>query len=82
VGEALTIEEMSRQIEKELGISPVKYDAIEPDAYRSSGLPGADELGNMFHVDRDFASQMLANRSVEETRKLNPRLQTFTQWLV
>jgi len=81
MGEALTIDEMSRTIERVLGISPVKYNAVDPDVYRSWGFPGADEMGNMFQADRDFAQQMLANRSVDEARRLNPQLQTFEQWL-
>ena len=81
MGEALTIEEMSRKIEKGLGISPVKYNAVEPDVYRSWGFPGADEMGNMFQADRDFAKEMLANRNLDEARKLNPQLQSFDQWL-
>jgi uncharacterized protein YbjT (DUF2867 family) len=81
MGEALTFDEMSRKLEKGLGISPVKYNAVEADVYRSWGFPGADEMGNMFQADRDFAKQMLANRSVEEARKLNPQLQSFDQWL-
>jgi uncharacterized protein YbjT (DUF2867 family) len=81
LGEALTIQEMSQKLEKGLGISPVKYNAVEADVYRSWGFPGADEMGNMFQADRDFAKEMLANRSVDETRTLNPQLQSFDQWL-
>jgi uncharacterized protein YbjT (DUF2867 family) len=81
MGEALTIEEMSRKIEKGLGISPVKYHAVDADAYRGFGFPGADEMGNMFQADRDFAREMLANRSLDEAKKLNPQLQSFDQWL-
>jgi nucleoside-diphosphate-sugar epimerase len=81
MGEALTIEEMSRKLEKGLGISPVKYNAVEPDVYRSWGFPGADEMGNMFQADRDFAKEMLANRNLDEARRLNPQLQSFEQWL-
>jgi hypothetical protein len=81
MGEALTIDEMSRKLEKGLGISPVKYNAVEPDVYRSWGFPGADEMGNMFQADRDFAKDMLANRNLDETKKLNPQLQSFDQWL-
>jgi uncharacterized protein YbjT (DUF2867 family) len=81
MGEALTIDEMGKKIEKGLGIGPVKYNAVEPDVYRSWGFPGADEMGNMFQADRDFAKQMLANRNVDETKKLNPQLQSFEQWL-
>lgn len=81
MGEALTIEEMGRTISKQLGIGPVLYNAVEPDAYRTWGFPGADEMGNMFQVYRDFEGSMLKNRSVEETRRLNPSLQSFEQWV-
>jgi uncharacterized protein YbjT (DUF2867 family) len=80
-GEFLTIDDMCRKIEKGLGISPVTYNAVEPDVYRSFGFPGADELGNMFQMDRDFATQMMANRNLDQARRLNPQLQTFDQWL-
>ena len=80
-GEFLTINEMCQKIEKGLGISPVKYNEVEPDAFRGFGFPGADELGNMFQMDRDFAKQMMANRNLDEARKLNPQLQSFDQWL-
>ena len=80
-GEFLSVNEMCQKIEKGLGISPVKYNAVEPDAYRKFGFPGADELGNMFQMDRDFAGKMMANRNIDEARKLNPQLQTFDQFL-
>ena len=79
-GENLTLDEISGKLSKGLGV-PVKYQAVEPDAYRGFGFPGADELGNMFQMDRDFAKQMMANRNLDEARKLNPQLQTFDQWL-
>jgi uncharacterized protein YbjT (DUF2867 family) len=81
LGEALTIEEMGQKLSKGLGIGPVKYNAVDADVYRGFGFPGADEMGNMFQADRDFAKEMLANRSLDETKKLNPQLQSFEQWL-
>jgi len=80
-GQFLTIDEMGQSLSKNLGIGPVKYNAVEPDVYRSWGFPGADEMGNMFQADRDFEKQMMANRSLEEARKLNPALQTFDQFV-
>ena len=74
-------EEMGRKLSKGLGIGPVQYNAVEPDAYRSFGFPGADEMGNMFQVYRDFESQVVGARSVEATRALHPGLQTFDQWI-
>jgi uncharacterized protein YbjT (DUF2867 family) len=81
LGEALTIEEMGQTLSKVLGVGPIKYNAVEADVYRGFGFPGADEMGNMFQAYRDFDKQMLANRSAEEARKLNPQLQTFEQFV-
>jgi uncharacterized protein YbjT (DUF2867 family) len=80
-GENLTVQEMSDKLSKGLGIGPVKYNAVEPDVYRGFGFPGADEMGNMFQVYRDFEKQFLAVRSADTARQLNPQLQTFDQWL-
>jgi uncharacterized protein YbjT (DUF2867 family) len=81
MGEALTIEEMGKTLSKALGVGPVKYNAVEADAYRGFGFPGADEMGNMFQAYRDFEKEMLANRSAETARKLNPQLQSFEQFV-
>jgi hypothetical protein len=41
------------------------------------GFLGADEMGNMFQVYRDFEAQVLGRRSADVARQLNPSLQTF-----
>ncbi len=79
-GENLTLDEMAGKMSKGLGVN-VKYHAVEPDAYRQFGFPGADELGNMFQVYRDFEPQVLGRRDTGLARSLNPELQTFDQWL-
>jgi uncharacterized protein YbjT (DUF2867 family) len=79
-GENLTMEQISEKLGKGLGIK-VKYNAVEPDAYRGFGFPGADEMGNMFQIYRDFEKEVLAARSADVARSLNPALQTFDQWL-
>jgi uncharacterized protein YbjT (DUF2867 family) len=79
-GEFLTADEMSEKLARALGV-PVKYTPVEPDVYRGFGFPGADELGNMFQIDRDCEQQMLRARDIELARSLNPELQTFDQWL-
>jgi uncharacterized protein YbjT (DUF2867 family) len=81
VGENLTVREMADKVSKGLGISAVQYNAVEPDDYRKFGFPGADELGNMFQVFRDFEGQMLAVRSQQVARQLDPQLLTFDEWL-
>jgi uncharacterized protein YbjT (DUF2867 family) len=81
VGENLTISEMGEKLSKGLGIGPVKYNAVDADVYRGFGFQGADEMGNMFQVYRDFEKAVVAARSAEVARQLNPQLQTFDQWL-
>jgi uncharacterized protein YbjT (DUF2867 family) len=80
-GEFLTIDQMGQVLAKNLGLGSVKYNAVEADVYRSWGFPGADEMGNMFQADRDFEKQMMANRNLDEARRLNPALQTFDQFV-
>lgn len=79
-GEFLTLDQISEKLSKGLGI-PVRYHVVEADAYRGFGFPGADEMGNMFQVYRDFEKEVLGARNVEVTRSLNPSLQSFDQWL-
>ena len=79
-GEHLTGAEMAAALAKALG-REVRHLDVTPDVYRSFGFPGADDLGNMFQFKRDFNAEFCAARSVEASRALNPRLQTFAQWL-
>jgi uncharacterized protein YbjT (DUF2867 family) len=78
--ENLTMPQMSEQLGKGLGIK-VEYSAVDADAYRGFGFPGADEMGNMFQVYRDFEAELLGARSAAAARSLNPEMQTFDQWL-
>jgi uncharacterized protein YbjT (DUF2867 family) len=80
-GESLSFQEMSDKLSKGLDISPVQFNAVDADLFRSFGFPGADEYGNMFQTYRDFETEVNAARSIDETRKLNPQLQNFDQWL-
>jgi len=79
-GESLSFQEMSKRLES-IGIKPVQFNAVDANVFRGFGFPGADEYGNMFQVYRDFEKQVNAARSVEVTRKLNPALKNFDQWL-
>jgi uncharacterized protein YbjT (DUF2867 family) len=79
-GDHVSGTDMAAALSKALG-KKVVYHAMEPAAYRALGFPGADDLGNMFQFYRDFNDDFMAARSVEKTRKLNPKLQSFQQWL-
>jgi uncharacterized protein YbjT (DUF2867 family) len=79
-GEQLTGAEMAAALSRALG-REVRHVDVPPEVYRGFGFPGADDLGNMFQFKRDFNGDFCAARSVERTRQLNPRLQSFAQWL-
>ena len=79
-GEHLSGPEMAGKLASGLGIK-CAYNEVSPDAFRAFGFPGAEDLGNMFQVYRDFEKEVLGARSVEGSRALNPKLQSFDQWL-
>jgi uncharacterized protein YbjT (DUF2867 family) len=79
-GEHLTGAEMAAKLTRALG-REVRHADVPPEAYRGFGFPGAEDLGNMFQVKRDFNEAFRAARSVEFSRALNPRLQDFDAWL-
>jgi uncharacterized protein YbjT (DUF2867 family) len=79
-GEHLSGVEMASALAAALG-REVRHLAVSPEQYRGFGFPGADDLGNMFQYKRDFEADFRAPRDVEATRRLNPRLQSFAQWL-
>ncbi len=79
-GEHLSGAEMAEALGDALG-EKVEHAAVSPDEYRSFDFPGADDLGNMFQFYRDFEDEFRALRPVEESRRLNPRLESFREWL-
>jgi uncharacterized protein YbjT (DUF2867 family) len=79
-GEHLTGEEMAAALSEALG-QPVRYQAVTPAQYRGFGFPGAEDLGNMFQFNTEFAADFCRARDPAASRALNPALQTFRQWL-
>jgi len=79
-GEHLSGAEMAAAMARAFG-REMRHAAVSPAQYRAFGFPGADDLGNMFQYKRDFESDFRAPRDVEASRRLNPRLQSFAQWL-
>ncbi|CAN5476601.1 NmrA/HSCARG family protein [soil metagenome] len=80
-GEHLTGEEMAGKLSNALG-KEVYYNEITPEQFRNFGIPGADDLGNMFQFYTDFADECNSIRNVEFSRELNPQLKSFDTWLV
>jgi len=79
-GEHLTGYQMAEKLTRALG-EEVRYNAVDPDVYRSFGFPGADEMGNMFQFKRDFEAEYCGARDLDFVRSLNPELQSFDDWL-
>jgi uncharacterized protein YbjT (DUF2867 family) len=79
-GGHLTCAQMAEVLTKALG-KPVRYHEITPEAYRGLGFPGAEDLGNMFQVYRDFEKEVCGVRDLNASRSLNPELLMFEQWV-
>ena len=79
-GEHLTGAEMAASLGQALG-QPVRFNAITPAQYRGFGFPGAEDLGNMFQFNTEFAAEFCGARDLAASRALKPALQTFRQWL-
>ena len=79
-GEHLTGTEMAAAMADAFG-EPVRYQALDPAVFRSFGFPGAEDLGNMFQFNIEFAADFCRQRDLARSRALNPALRTFAQWL-
>jgi len=79
-GEHLTGTQMAAALTRSLG-QEVRYNYVPPEVYRGLGFPGAEDLGNMFQFKRDFEEAFCGARDLEQSRALNPALQTFEAWL-
>jgi uncharacterized protein YbjT (DUF2867 family) len=79
-GDHLTGAQMAAALTRALG-REVLYQDVPFDVYRGLGFPGAEDLGNMFQFYHDFAGDFAAARSLSFSRSINPRLQSFADWL-
>lgn len=79
-GGHLTGEEMAAGLSDALG-EEVTYNALPFDVYRGLDFPGADDLGNMFQFKAEFNDYFCGARDLEESRRLNPQLQDWNDWL-
>jgi uncharacterized protein YbjT (DUF2867 family) len=76
----LTGTELATAFTNALG-KEVLYNNVTPETYRGLGFPGADDLGNMFQFYRDFEKDVNKVRDISLSKKLNPELKSFNQWL-
>ncbi|WP_431215361.1 hypothetical protein ACQ86N_12050 [Puia sp. P3] len=62
-----------------LGLT-VRYNHIQRDVYSGFGFPGAEELANMFEVQRLYIPRR--SQHLMESYCMNPGMQSFESWLV
>jgi uncharacterized protein YbjT (DUF2867 family) len=79
-GEFVSGQEMATALSTTLGIN-VAYNDVPPEVYRGFGFPGAEDMGNMFQFKRDFNKEFIANRDIDEAKRINTELQNFSIWL-
>lgn len=58
---------------------PFHYNYIPRELYRCFGIPFADELANMFEVQRLYIPSR--QKEMEESYRINPAMQSFEGWL-
>ncbi len=78
-GEHITGKQMTETLTKALGVE-INYSSVPFDVYRGFGFPGADDIGNMFQFKHDFNDYFCGVRNIEESKRLNPELQSFETW--
>lgn len=59
----------------------VRFQELPLDALRAAPVPGVDAVANMFQIMIADNDRYCARWDVDATRALNPRLQSFGQWL-
>jgi hypothetical protein len=78
VGADRTCDEYAASMTRILGV-PVQYNHIPHELYAGFDFPGAQELANMFEVQRLYIPNR--QKEMEESYRLNPDMQTFETWL-
>jgi len=79
-GQILTGDEMAAGLARALG-EPVSFTDVPFDVFRGLGFPGAEEIANMYQYQAIFNDEFCASLDVALARSLNPRLQSFHDWL-
>jgi len=79
VGEDRPCREYAAIMSRVLGVT-VRYHHIQRDIYSSFSFPGAEELANMFEVQRLYIPQRSAD--LMESYCIHPGMQSLESWLV
>lgn len=78
--EHLTAAELAAGLSEALG-ETVRYNHVPLAALRAAPVPGADAVANMFEITTEGNEEYCSHYDVAFSRSVNPRLQTFAEWL-
>lgn len=78
--EHLTGRELAAGLSAALG-ETVRYNDVPLEAIRAAPVPGVDAVANMFQIITEGNEDYCAHYDIGRSRSLNPRLQTFSEWL-
>ncbi|HEY6900993.1 MAG TPA: NmrA/HSCARG family protein [Puia sp.] len=78
VGEDRTCKEYAAIMSRVLGVT-VRYRHIQRDIFAGFNFPGAEELANMFEVQRLYIPRR--SQHLMESYGMNPGMQSFESWL-
>ncbi len=78
--EHLTATELAAGLSEAFG-EPVRYNNIPLAALRAAPVPGADAIANMFEITTEGNEEYCSHYDIALSRSVNPRLQTFAEWL-
>ncbi|WP_229700623.1 NmrA/HSCARG family protein [Streptomyces camponoticapitis] len=79
-GEHLTGQQYAAAFARAL-TEPVEYRPMTVEQFRALRQPTSDEFANMFRYYHDAEAEFTGDRELSKVRDLNPRLQSFDQWL-
>jgi uncharacterized protein YbjT (DUF2867 family) len=79
VGEDRSCKEYASIMSRVLGVT-IRYNHIQRDIFAGYGFPGAEELANMFEVQRLHISRR--SQDLMESYSMNPGMSSFESWLV
>ena len=79
VGEDRTCKEYAAIMSRVLGVT-IRYHHIQRDVFSGFGFPGAEELANMFEVQRLYI--LRRSQHLMESYCMNPGMQSLEAWLI
>jgi uncharacterized protein YbjT (DUF2867 family) len=78
VGDDQPCQRYAETMSRVLGMR-IAYRHVPREVFAAFGFPGADDLANMFDLNRRFI--LSRRKDLEESRALYPRIRTFEKWL-